>query len=77
MSVNLCFRYRSPSITDIDDFNRMLRNHLIQQGKPFLNYSTFRGQGFLRINITNPDCGESDIDHALAAIISAARAKER
>lgn len=77
VSVNLCFRYRSPSITDLDDFNRRLRNHLIQQGKPFLNYSTFRGQGFLRINITNPDCGESDIDDALETIVAEAKAQEQ
>ncbi len=76
MSVNLCFRYRSPSVTNIDDFNRILRNDLIQQGKPFLNYSTFRGQGFLRINIINPDCEEYDIDDALETIVTEAKAQD-
>ncbi len=71
-SVNVCFRYNSPEIHDLNAFNLRLREQLIKKGKSLVNYSSVGNNLAIRLVILNHEAEKGDIEHFFHNILETA-----
>lgn len=69
----VAFRYVPTAIcdapdSDVDQFQRDLRTHLIRSGKFYIVQTTLNGQAALRITVMNPMTTEDDLQELMSAI---------
>lgn len=74
--VIVCFRYVEQEITDLNEFNRKLREALFKKGI-WINYSELKGQVVLRLPITNFSVEQSDIDFVFQQVIKTAKSLKK
>lgn len=60
-SMNVNFRFKTPSEIDSDDFNRILRYRLIEEGKAMVNYCRLENGLSIRLVLLNPELTEQDL----------------
>jgi glutamate/tyrosine decarboxylase-like PLP-dependent enzyme len=72
-SLNICFRYRPNSQTDINTFNLALREQLRRSGKTLVNYAIIKGNVVIRLVIVNFELSKTDIDTFFANVLSVAK----
>jgi glutamate/tyrosine decarboxylase-like PLP-dependent enzyme len=61
-SVTLCFRYRTPDSSPINEFNLKLREELARSGKSLVNFTRIGGQVVIRLVLAHPELARSDVD---------------
>ncbi|MFC2158485.1 pyridoxal phosphate-dependent decarboxylase family protein [Acidobacteriota bacterium] len=61
-SVNICFRYNTSKIEDLNLFNLNLREKLAREGKSLVNYANIGADVTIRLVILNHEVDRSDID---------------
>jgi glutamate/tyrosine decarboxylase-like PLP-dependent enzyme len=60
-SLNVNFRFNSPEISNLDEFNRQIRYKLIQSGRAMVNYCMLEDGLSIRLVLLNPDISENDL----------------
>ncbi|MCK4338207.1 MAG: glutamate decarboxylase [Candidatus Aminicenantes bacterium] len=71
-SVNICFRYSSPGIHDLNIFNLRLREDLAKRGKSMVNYAHIGKDLAIRFVIFNHESEKEDIDHFFDNVLQTA-----
>lgn len=59
---NICFRFTHPAISDLEAFNREVRNTLHQSGQSFVNVAYLDGEFTIRLIIANHEMTEENIN---------------
>jgi len=60
--LNICFRYISDNVSNLNQFNLELREKLVKSGRSLVNYSYLNGQVVIRLVVANPEITRADID---------------
>jgi len=75
-SFSVCFRYVPLLPTNLNDFNRQLRENLRKKGIAMVNYSHFGKDLTIRLVISNADVNQKDMDVFFQNLIAEAQALE-
>ncbi|MGB0429299.1 MAG: pyridoxal phosphate-dependent decarboxylase family protein [Bacteroidia bacterium] len=62
-TLNINFRYNTPHIDDLNQFNRDIRNGLIEQGDVMVNYCHLGDIISIRLVLVNQEIEKEDLDH--------------
>ena len=73
MWTNVCFRYNSGDISDLNNFNNELRNRLIENGKYMISKSNIGDDVILRPVIANPSITYESLDGLIQEILDIGR----
>ena len=71
-SFTVCFRYRSDSRYEPNDFNLRLREQLRKSGLSIVNYGYLGDQLTLRLAVTNGEIQKEDVDEFFSQLLQAA-----
>ncbi len=72
-SLNVNFRFARSGVSNLDEFNRQVRNQLVQSGKSMVNYCHLKNGLSIRLVLLNPDLTKSDIDQFFSNYFSASK----
>lgn len=75
-SFSVCFRYVPQTETNLNDFNRRLRENLRKKGIAMVNYSHIGKDLTMRLVISNADVSKKDMDTFFQNLIAEAQALE-
>ena len=73
-SLNICFRYQPPGVTEREQLDRILlaaRQELVRSGRLLVNFARLGGQPCWRVVLTNFDLTRELVDQAFEEIVSA------
>ena len=70
MWTNVCFRYNSQDITNLNEFNSELRTRLIEDGKYMISKSNIGDDVILRPVIANPSITTESLDGLVNEILN-------
>lgn len=59
---NICFRYVSRDLSNLNQFNLELREKLVKSGKSLVNYAYLKDQVIIRLIVANAEISYRDID---------------
>lgn len=76
-TLNVNFRFNPGNISDPNDFNRKVRQQLVESGKSMVNYCTLQKGLSIRLILLNPDLTTSDIDRFFDHFLKEAEALQQ
>lgn len=72
-SLNVNFRFNHAAISDLDGFNRAIRQELLKAGKSMVNYCHLKKGLSIRLILLNPELTHADIDRFFEHFLTAAK----